>query len=72
MLEKRSISLSGHRTSIALEPEFWEALGEIAAREDLALARLIGRVDSGRMPEQPLASALRVYVLRRLPRLTEG
>lgn len=64
MLEKHSISLSGHRTSIALEPEFWDALREIAGREGLALAALIARVDSGRLPAQPLASALRVFVLR--------
>jgi predicted DNA-binding ribbon-helix-helix protein len=64
LLEKHSISLSGHRTSIALEPEFWAALREIAAREGVALAALIARVDAGRGPEQPLASALRVFVLR--------
>jgi predicted DNA-binding ribbon-helix-helix protein len=64
MLEKHSISLSGHRTSIALEPEFWAALREIAEREAVALAALIGRVDAGRKADQPLASALRVFVLR--------
>jgi predicted DNA-binding ribbon-helix-helix protein len=64
MLEKHSISLSGHRTSIALEPEFWAVLREIAGREGVTLAALIGQVDAGRGPEQPLASALRVYVLR--------
>jgi len=63
MLEKRSVSLSGHRTSIALEAEFWTALETIATSENLALAALIARVDSARTPEQPLASALRVYVL---------
>ncbi len=63
MLEKRSVSLSGHRTSIALEVEFWAALEAIAAGEKLAVAALIARVDAGRTPEQKLASALRVYVL---------
>jgi len=47
-----------------LEPEFWAALREVAAREGVALAALIARVDAGRGPEQPLASALRVFVLR--------
>ena len=64
MLEKHSISLSGHRTSIALETEFWAVLREIAGREGLALAALIARVDGERGPEQPLASALRVFALR--------
>jgi predicted DNA-binding ribbon-helix-helix protein len=64
LLEKLSITLSGHRTSIALEPDFWAALRDIAGRESLPLAALIARVDAARTPEQPLASALRVFVLR--------
>jgi predicted DNA-binding ribbon-helix-helix protein len=63
MLEKRSVSLSGHRTSIALEPEFWAALRKLAEAEGATLAGLVGKVDAGRNPAQPLASALRVYVL---------
>ena len=41
MLEKRSFSLSGHRTSVALEAEFWAALEEIfpSARARLSVAR---------------------------------
>ncbi len=65
MLEKRSVSLSGHRTSIALEPEFWAALRKLAADENATLAALVALVDAGRSPAQPLASALRVYVLKR-------
>ncbi|NNM56540.1 ribbon-helix-helix domain-containing protein [Acidocella sp.] len=65
MLEKRSLSLSGHRTSIALEPEFWAALTALAVGENLTLAALVTRIDAARPPERPLASALRVYALRR-------
>jgi predicted DNA-binding ribbon-helix-helix protein len=65
MLEKRSVSLSGHRTSIALEPEFWAALRELAQTGSITLAGLVGEVDAGRSPAQPLASALRVYVLKK-------
>jgi len=64
MLEKRSVSLSGHRTSVALEPEFWAALQRIAAREGASLLALITRIDEARAPEQKLASALRVFVLK--------
>ncbi len=64
MLEKRSFSLSGHRTSVALEPEFWAVLGEIARREAISLSALVTRVDAARQPGQPLASALRVFALR--------
>ncbi len=65
MLEKRSLSLSGHRTSIALEPEFWAALSALAAAQNLTLAGLVTRIDAERTPERPLASALRVYALLR-------
>ncbi|HQT64608.1 MAG: aryl-sulfate sulfotransferase [Acidocella sp. 20-57-95] len=64
MLEKRSFSLSGHRTSIALEPEFWAALQNIAALESTSLVGLVARVDATRTPEHPLASALRVFALQ--------
>ncbi len=63
MLEKRSLSLSGHRTSVALEPEFWAALGRLAAAEGLTLAALVARIDEARAPAAKLASALRVHVL---------
>lgn len=62
-LEKRSVSLSGHRTSIALEPEFWAALEAIAARRGAALAALVAEIDAARNPADPLASALRVFAL---------
>jgi len=64
MLEKRSVSLSGHRTSVALEPEFWAALGRLAEKEGVTVARLVGKVDETRAEGQALASALRVFVLK--------
>ena len=64
MLEKRSLSLSGHRTSIALEPEFWAALAALAEGEGVTLVSLVTRIDAARAPEQKLASALRVFALR--------
>jgi predicted DNA-binding ribbon-helix-helix protein len=66
MLQKRSLSLSGHRTSIALEPEFWDALQRLAEAETILLVTLIARIDAHRAPGQNLASALRVHVLKSL------
>ncbi|MBU6397433.1 MAG: ribbon-helix-helix domain-containing protein [Rhodospirillales bacterium] len=63
MLEKRSFSLSGHRTSVALEPEFWAVLERIAQADGFALSALVTRIDAGRGPDRPLASALRVFAL---------
>ena len=62
-LEKRSVTLSGHRTSVALEPEFWSALAAIARRRGQTLAGLVAAVDAARAPDRPLASALRVFAL---------
>jgi predicted DNA-binding ribbon-helix-helix protein len=65
VLVKRSFSLAGHRTSAALEPEFWQALAEIASASDRKVAALVAEIDAERQPEQPLASALRVFALLR-------
>lgn len=63
-LEKRSVRLAGHRTSVALEPPFWSALEAAARRRGLPLAALIAEVDAGRAdPATPLASALRLFAL---------
>ena len=66
-LQKRSFSLAAHRTSVALEPEFWAALEQIAAERGVALSALIGDIDAERLPEQALASTLRIFALRHRP-----
>ena len=63
MLIKRSFSIAGHRTSVALEPEFWDALERCARRRGDTLAALVLAVDAERAPTRPLASALRVHAL---------
>lgn len=60
---KRSVTIAGHRTSVSLEAEFWEALREIAKSRGLSFNKLIAEVDAARDPAQGLSSALRVYVL---------
>jgi len=64
MLVKRSFTLAGHRTSVALEPEFWAALAAIAARQAQTLGQLVAHADFHRATDQPLASALRVRALQ--------
>jgi predicted DNA-binding ribbon-helix-helix protein len=63
VLVKRSFTLAGHRTSVALEPEFWDALGRVAAGLGTTLSKLVAEVDTQRVPGHPLASALRVRAL---------
>ena len=67
-LVKRSFTLAGHRTSVALEPEFWAALEAIAAARTLRLAALVARIDAVREPGRPLASELRLAALAAAPR----
>ena len=62
-LVKRSFALAGHRTSVALEPEFWAVLEAQAAAQGVALSRLVTDLDATRGPDRPLASALRVFAL---------
>ena len=65
-LRKRSFRLAGHRTSVALEPEFWTVLEATAQQQGLSLAALVAAVDAARpAPTLPLASALRLTALRR-------
>jgi predicted DNA-binding ribbon-helix-helix protein len=62
MLKKRSFTLSGHRTSVALEPAFWAVLEAEAARAGASFAAFIAGIDRAR-GDLPLASALRLHAL---------
>ncbi|WP_310619108.1 ribbon-helix-helix domain-containing protein [Flexibacterium corallicola] len=62
-LIKRSITLHGHRTSIALEPEFWEGLQLLATSKSLNLTRTVAIIDDQRDPEASLSSCIRVAIL---------
>jgi predicted DNA-binding ribbon-helix-helix protein len=64
-LIKRSFSLAGHRTSVALEEEFWTVLLQIADGHGKSLSALVAIMDAARSPDRPLASALRVMALTR-------
>ncbi len=63
-IEKRSVLVAGHRTSVSLEPEFWEALKSIAADRGASLNQLIAGIDADRNGN--LSSAIRIFVLKSL------
>jgi len=63
-MRKRSVAVAGHRTSVSLEPEFWDELRRLAARDGMTVNALVGRIDGARQGN--LSSAIRVYVLTRL------
>lgn len=60
-VEKRSITIRGHRTSVSLEAPFWAALKEKAAAEGRSLSALIADIDDGN--DGNLSSALRLHVV---------
>ena len=61
--EKRSLTIQGHRTSISLEPVFWQALQDAAAAEERPLADLVAQIDEARTTN--LSSAIRVWLFER-------
>ncbi len=64
---KRSLQISGHRTSVSLEEIFWTELRAIAAARSQSVASLVAEIDAAR-GEANLSSALRVHVLETVRR----
>lgn len=62
-LSKRSFTIQGHRTSVALEPEYWAAFDMAVRAEGMTPTAWITRLDEAR--DRPLASAIRVELLKR-------
>jgi predicted DNA-binding ribbon-helix-helix protein len=65
---KRSVTIAGHETSIALEPIFWSGLEEVASERRLPLNALVAQIDAERLEQSPpanLASAIRQWLFAR-------
>ncbi len=62
---KRSFSIRGHRTSVSLEDEFWDALKEIAREDEVTLAQMVATIDQSRQGDMGLSGAIRVWLLAR-------
>ena len=71
LLRKRSFSIAGHRTSVALEAEFWTVLEEEACRTGRTLSAVVAQIDATRST-RPLASALRLAALAAVNRSSPG
>jgi len=61
-IEKRSIVIGGHRTSISLEDAFWNGMKMIAWERKMTLNELVGSIDASR-EQANLSSAIRLFVL---------
>lgn len=68
---KRSVEIAGHKTSISLEPLFWDLLKQAAERDGIPLNALVARIDAERLKtdEPPgLAGAIRLWLVQWLAR----
>ncbi|WP_158968297.1 ribbon-helix-helix domain-containing protein [Chachezhania sediminis] len=63
---KRSLTLRGHRTSVSLEDPFWDEFRAIARADGVSVSALAARIDEERGLDIGLASAIRLFVLRRV------
>lgn len=65
---KRSIRIAGHKTSISLEPVFWDMLKQAARDREMPISSLVGEIDAERIKAATppgLASAIRVWLVSR-------
>lgn len=69
IMKKHTVNISGHETSVSLEPEFWDELKHLAELKAVSLHDLICEVDQTRQTKN-LSSALRLYVLKELQSMT--
>ncbi|MDR2098992.1 MAG: ribbon-helix-helix domain-containing protein [Rickettsiales bacterium] len=68
MLERHSVTLTGHKTSISIEPEFWQEVKMIAHEKDISINQLVASIDNVRgksgSQRENLSSEIRLFVLR--------
>ena len=65
-MKKISVSLSGHQTSISLEPEFITELQKIAKTTNKSVASIISEIDASRATNSNLSSAIRIWILHNI------
>jgi predicted DNA-binding ribbon-helix-helix protein len=63
IVQKHSVTINGHRTSVSLEHEFYDELVTMAEARGVAFAALVAEIDSARSRKTNLSSALRLFVL---------
>jgi len=61
-IKKRSIQIAGHSTSLSLEPEFWQALRDIATQRGTSIAKLVEEIDT-KQEAGGLSGRIRVFIL---------
>ena len=64
-MQKRSVSIAKHRTSVSLEEEFWDILDDISTENNMTIPKLLEIIEK-KSDKQNLASAIRVFCLNHL------
>ena len=64
-MQKRSVSIAKHRTSVSLEEEFWDILDDISTENNMTIPKLLEIIEK-KSGKQNLASAIRVFCLNHL------
>ncbi len=62
-LVSKNVTIFDRRTSIRLEPEMWEALNDIAKRENCSVHDICTLVFVRKKPETSLTAAIRVFLM---------
>lgn len=62
-LISKNITIRGHRTSVRLEPEMWDALKDIAQREGTTIHAICSLISLRKMSETSLTAAIRVFLM---------
>ena len=63
---KRSVEIAGHKTSISLEPVFWDMLREAAEEQGMPINALVAHIDEERIQSETppgLAGAIRIWLV---------
>ena len=61
-LLSRNIRIGKHRTSVRLEPIFWDILGYVTERENISAHEVCTQI-AARAPNLPLTSAIRIFLI---------
>lgn len=62
-LVSRNITVLGRRTSVRLEPEMWQSLKDIAARETCSIHDLCSLISMRKHQNTSLTAAIRVFLM---------
>ena len=64
-MQKKSLTILGHKTSLSLEKEFWQIINQISREKNVSIPKILELIDQNNNVNN-LSSAVRVYVLKYL------